>query len=100
MKNNKIYTVKITSSGNPYDEKQLFRSIYDSLSSIKNISFTESPVSFISDNYIKMILFGRVVKPIFGQLYYNLKQSTYGNHIFSPLHHAQMLRWKERIVIA
>jgi len=38
MKTNKKYTIKIVSTKKPYDEKHLFKSIFESLYSIKNLS--------------------------------------------------------------
>ena len=38
VKKNKIYTVKIVSTGKTYDEKQFFKSIFESLDIIKNLS--------------------------------------------------------------
>ena len=68
MRASKQYTVKIVSTGNPYDETQLFKSIFDSLYSIRNNrsyridlnKILRNTIRRLRDNPEKSIIIGRI----------------------------------------
>ena len=101
MKPIKQYTVKIVSAEKAYDEKQLFRNIFESLYSIRKLSCAANPVVFSIYNqfYIKMIMLGRDM-PLFEGLLYAPVKSTAASDGFYPQfsNYAQMLLRKEKVI--
>jgi len=98
MKTSKQYVVTVVSSGRPYDDGQLYKTIFDSLYSIKNMPVIVSPPLFTIS---RMVLLGRDI-PLFGGLFYAPAKSTVANDILYPLlsNYAQMKYRKETIFIA
>ena len=97
------YTVKVVSSDKNYDENKLLHTIFASLYSIRGLLDTVNPAVSVSctRSYLKMILSVRDM-PIFEQLRYKPVKSPIVNAIICPQYtnYAQMILWKEKIVIA
>jgi len=98
MRKSKIYKITVISAGNSYDEKQLFRNIFESLYSIKHLVAVSPPLFTIHDQfYTKMILLGYDV-PMFKELLYPRAKPTAANESFIPqsISYAQMMYERRR----